>query len=67
MYGLGILSLLGLFVFGATLNGTTGWYIVGGFAFQPVEIMKLGLILELARYFADDAEKPFRWREEGRQ
>lgn len=63
MYGAGILALLGLFVFGATLNGTTGWYIVGGFAFQPVEIMKLGLILELARYFADDAEQPFTWRE----
>ncbi len=63
MYVIGIVSLLGLFVFGATLNGTTGWYIVGGFAFQPIEIMKLGLILELARYFADDAEQPFEWRE----
>ncbi len=63
MYGVGILSLLGLFVLGTTLNGTTGWYIFAGFAFQPVEIMKLGLILELARYFADDAEKPFAWRE----
>jgi rod shape determining protein RodA len=63
MYGVGVVSLIGLFVFGSTLNGTTGWYIIGGFAFQPVEIMKLGLILELGRYFADDAERPFAWRE----
>ncbi|MFA5946199.1 MAG: FtsW/RodA/SpoVE family cell cycle protein [Patescibacteria group bacterium] len=59
----GIILLLGLFLFGSTLNGTTGWYIIGGFAFQPVEVMKLGLILELARYFADDARRPFGSRE----
>jgi rod shape determining protein RodA len=63
LYVLGIVLLLGLFLFGHTFNGTTGWYVIGGFAFQPVEVMKFALILELARYFADDARSPFGWRE----
>lgn len=63
LYWFGIILLAGLFIFGVTLNGTTGWYIIGGFAFQPVEVMKLALILELARYFSDEARRPFGWRE----
>lgn len=63
LYVLGVVLLAGLFLFGTTLNGTTGWYILGGFAFQPVELMKLALIMELARYFADEARSPFTWRE----
>jgi rod shape determining protein RodA len=63
LYIVGIILLAGLFVFGQTFNGTTGWYVLGGFAFQPVEVMKFALILELARYFADEARTPFGWRE----
>lgn len=58
------LSLLGaVLFFGHELNGTTGWFILGGFSFQPVELMKFSLALELARYFSDRAHERFGWRE----
>jgi rod shape determining protein RodA len=55
--------LISVLLFGQTLNGTTGWFIVAGFSFQPVEFMKLALALELARYFSDSAHENFGWRE----
>jgi rod shape determining protein RodA len=63
LYAISLVLLFGLFFFGVTLNGTTGWYIIGGYAFQPVEVMKLALILELARYFGDQGKRNFSWRE----
>lgn len=59
----GLLLLAGVLVFGRELNGATGWFVLGNFAFQPVEYMKVVLILELARYFAQDARRTFGWRE----
>jgi len=46
-----LFSLLLLFlvlIFGSTIRGTRGWFVVGGFSFQPVELAKLALILILA-------------------
>ena len=33
---------------GAVVNGSRGWLVVGGFQFQPSELMKVGLIMVLA-------------------
>ena len=52
VYGFGILLLIGLFFFGQTLNGATSWYSLGPISFQPVDIMKIILILILAKYFS---------------
>lgn len=52
-YGLGILSLLGLFVFGKTIKGQTNWYQIGGFGLQPSEFVKTGTALLLAKYISD--------------
>lgn len=41
-----------LFVFGARINGAVSWFRFGGFSFQPVDFMKLVLILMLAKYFS---------------
>lgn len=50
---LGFVSLLALlFVFGSTIKGARGWFDLGFFSFQPVEFMKLILILVLAKYFS---------------
>ena len=49
-YGLGIILLLGLFVFGSTIKGQTNWYKFGGFGFQPSEFVKTGTALLLAKY-----------------
>jgi rod shape determining protein RodA len=63
MYILGILLMVGVLIFGTTLRGTTGWFIIGPFSFQPVEFMKIALIIELARYFGEHARRRFGWRE----
>lgn len=51
-YGLGIVLLLGLFVFGVTKKGQTNWYQFGGFGFQPSEFVKTGTALLLAKYLS---------------
>lgn len=63
VYFTAILLLVTVLFFGHELNGTTGWFILGGFSFQPVELMKFALALELARYFGDRAHERFGWRE----
>ncbi|KKW36463.1 MAG: Rod shape-determining protein RodA [Candidatus Uhrbacteria bacterium GW2011_GWC2_53_7] len=63
LYVLGILLLLAVLFFGETVRGTTGWFRLGGFSFQPVEFMKLALILVLARYFSGRQGLSLRWRE----
>lgn len=52
-YIIGILLLLGLFVFGSTVKGQTNWYKIGGFGFQPSEIVKMSCSLLLAKYLSD--------------
>lgn len=44
--------LLMLFFFGHVSNGAQSWFSFGGFFFQPSDIMKLVLILMLAKYFS---------------
>ncbi|MBI1908355.1 rod shape-determining protein RodA [Candidatus Uhrbacteria bacterium] len=66
LYFLGVLSLIAVLLFGRTLNGSTGWFVIGGFAFQPIEFMKLALIAELARYFGEHARRRFSWVDFGK-
>ena len=49
-YGITILSLLGLFLFGSTINGATSWYNFGSFSLQPAEFAKVGAVLALANF-----------------
>lgn len=63
IYGFALALLVIVLFFGRELNGTTGWFIVGSFSFQPIELMKFALGLELARYFSDRAHDRFGWRE----
>lgn len=44
--------LILLFVFGDASHGARSWFDLGGFSFQPVDTMKLVLILILAKYFS---------------
>ncbi len=48
---IGILLLLLVLLFGTTIKGTTGWFVLAGISLQPVELVKLCLILFLASYF----------------
>ncbi len=53
IYILSLVSLLGLFVFGRTIAGTTAWYDFGGFSIQPSEFVKAATALALAKYVSD--------------
>lgn len=48
----GILLLVLVLMFGETIRGTTGWFQLFGFSFQPVEFMKIAFIAILARFFS---------------
>lgn len=47
-----IFLLTALFVLGKVTNGAQSWFNLGGFSFQPVDMMKLVLVLVLAKYFS---------------
>lgn len=59
----GLALLVSVFFLGRTLNGSTGWFVFGGFAFQPVELMKVALMVALAMYFSEQAKRRFGWRD----
>lgn len=44
--------LAAVLIFGQTIRGTRGWFVVAGFSFQPVEFAKVGIILILAAVVA---------------
>jgi rod shape determining protein RodA len=44
--------LLTLFILGHITNGAKSWFDFGFFSFQPVDMMKLVLVLILAKYFS---------------
>ena len=52
-YGLSIVSLIGLFVFGNEVNGALAWYKINGFSIQPSEFAKPITALALAKYLSD--------------
>lgn len=56
------LALIAVLVFGVTIRGTTGWISLGFANIQPVEFVKIGLIIFLAKYFSDHGRLFFLWR-----
>lgn len=51
IYGVCVLMLLAVAVVGALHLGAQRWVGVGGTSLQPSELMKIGIIIALARYF----------------
>jgi len=51
-YFIAVFLLLGLIFFGSPIRGIKGWYEFGIFAFDPIEFLKIILIILLARYFS---------------
>ncbi len=49
---LGIILLISVLLFGRIIRGTKSWFYIGVFGFQPVEFIKLVLILFFARYLS---------------
>jgi len=53
IFGVSLLSIAGLFVFGSTVKGQTNWYSFGSFGLQPSEFAKAATSLALAKYLSD--------------
>ena len=51
IYLFGVASLFMLFLFGEVTRRTFSWFALGGVSFQPAEMVKLFLIIILAKYF----------------
>lgn len=52
LYGFALALLIATHLQGTVIRGTTSWLVVGGFQFEPAELMKLALIVLLAHFFA---------------
>src|SRR5690606_38122117 len=52
-YVIGIVLLMGLFIFGKTIKGQTNWYQFGGISMQPSEFAKIGTALFLSKYITE--------------
>jgi rod shape determining protein RodA len=59
LYTLCILALIAVLLVGSTIRGSTGWFDFGGVNLQPVEFMKVSLVISLAAYFARHQVRPF--------
>lgn len=58
LYVVSFLLLVAVLLFGRTVRGTTGWFGIGGFGIQPAELVKLFVIIFMAKFFADYARDP---------
>jgi len=56
-YLLALIVLSAVLIFGSTIRGTKGWFSLFGFGLQPVEFVKIVLILFLASFFSTLATK----------
>ncbi len=53
-YGVGIVSLMLVFVLGRDVRGSSRWISIGSFNFQPSEFMKIFLVMTIAKVIHDD-------------
>lgn len=53
-YGIGIALLVLVFLIGRSVRGSQRWIPIGGFTLQPSELMKIFLIIALAKYLHND-------------
>ncbi len=52
LYLIGLVALVGLFFFAPEIRGTHRWYRIAGISIDPVEYVKLILVIIVAKYFA---------------
>ena len=52
LYFVGFLSIFGLFFFAPEIRGIRGWYRIGPISIDPVQFVKIILIILLAKYFS---------------
>ncbi len=52
IYAVGIFLLVAVLFFGTKINGARAWFSLGGFLFQPVELVKFGTSLAISSYLS---------------
>lgn len=52
IYAVGIFLLLAVLIVGTKINGARAWFSLGGFLFQPVEVVKFGTSLAISSYLS---------------
>ncbi|MGE5426028.1 MAG: FtsW/RodA/SpoVE family cell cycle protein [Bacillota bacterium] len=57
IYSFGVVILASVLVFGSVSRGTRGWFDIAGLGIQPVELVKVILLIFLSGYFSDLATK----------
>lgn len=62
IYGLSILLLVAVLVFGVTINHSRSWLHILGFSLQPAEFVKIATALALAKYLSGYNIKLWTWR-----
>ncbi len=56
-YGLFIIFLIGVLIFGKLVGGSRRWLMIFGFSFQPSEFMKIVVILALSDFLSRNVSK----------
>jgi rod shape determining protein RodA len=51
LYGVSLALLLGVLLFGRAISGSQRWITFASFSFQPSELVKIAMILTLAKFF----------------
>lgn len=62
MYLAAAALLVAVLFFGVTIRGTTGWFRLSGFSFQPAELAKVALIIFLAWWIERHRRRFERWQ-----
>ncbi|PIY95570.1 MAG: rod shape-determining protein RodA [Candidatus Kerfeldbacteria bacterium CG_4_10_14_0_8_um_filter_42_10] len=62
LYWLGVVLLTGVLIFGITVRGTRGWYSIFGQVFQPVEVVKILMIVFLSKYLTSKSSASFNFK-----
>ncbi len=52
IFGISVILLILLFLWGASVANATRWFSLGPLKFQPSELAKIGLVIALARYLS---------------
>ncbi len=63
IYVAAVLLMISVLLFGVTIRGTRGWFVLFGTSIQVVEIAKLFLIIMLSAYFARLQSTLYRFRD----
>ncbi|TXF88700.1 hypothetical protein FUA23_13620 [Neolewinella aurantiaca] len=57
IYGITLLMLLLVLIFGKEINNARSWFSIAGFTFQPSELAKFGAALAMAAFLSQWSEK----------